>query len=76
MSDEINIGYRIGGGRTEKIITHYDPPPIPDRCFDWSATFDNYDGAEDAPNRHMIGWGYTKEEAILDLMLKAEEEEA
>ncbi len=75
MSDEIKIGHYMPSGRTDKIITHYDPPPIPQRCFDWRAYFSNYDGAEDSPNRNMMGWGYTKEEAIADLLLHAEEEE-
>ncbi len=75
MGDEIKIGHRIGGSRTEKINVEYVHPPIPERRFDWCATFTNYDGAEDSPNRNMMGWGYTKEEAIADLLLHAEEEE-
>ena len=27
---------------------HYDPPPIPARCWDWQWAHDDYDGAEDA----------------------------
>lgn len=45
-----------------KIITTYDPPPIPDRCFDWSAVTENYDGPG-CP----IGRGRTAEEAVVDL---------
>jgi hypothetical protein len=42
-----------------KIITRYDPKPIPDRQFDWSAW-------EDGGNENMVGCGTTKE-AIIDL---------
>ena len=45
-----------------KIVTHYDPKPIPMRRWDWSATFDDYDGWP-AP----IGFGATEKEAIDDL---------
>ena len=44
-----------------KIVTHFDPKPIPLRQFDWSAVTDNYEPG--AP----IGYGTTKEEAIQDL---------
>ena len=48
-----------------KIITSNWAKPIPDRQFDWSA---HYDG--DEPNddgQMMVGYGKTKEEAIIDL---------
>ena len=48
-----------------KIITSYWAKPIPDRQFNWSA---HYDG--DEPNddgQMMVGYGKTKEEAIIDL---------
>ena len=48
-----------------KIITSYWAKPIPDRQFDWSA---HYDG--DEPNdagQMMVGYGTTKEEALVDL---------
>jgi hypothetical protein len=49
-----------------KILTHYDPPPIPWRDHDWSAVDDEtYDG----PGCR-IGWGATEQEAIDDLMAK------
>ncbi len=51
-----------------KIDTHFDPPPIPVREYDWSAIYDDYDGAEDAPNRGHIGYGRTEVEAIVDLV--------
>lgn len=50
----------------DKIITSYDPKPIPMRQFDWSAMRDGYDGGDP------IGYGRTEEEAIADLI---EEEE-
>jgi len=51
------------------IRTKYDPPPIPDRSFDWSAIDDStYDGAEDSGIRNQIGYGRTQAEAIADLM--------
>jgi len=51
------------------IRTKYDPPPIPDRSFDWSAIDDStYDGAEDSGTRNQIGYGRTQAEAIDDLM--------
>jgi hypothetical protein len=58
-----------------KIITSYWAKPIPDRQFDWSA---HYEG--DEPNddgQMMVGYGNTKEEAIIDLArLFAERAEA
>jgi hypothetical protein len=51
-----------------RIRANYDPPPIPNRAFDWSAYDDStYDGAPDSKNRHDIGWGRTEEEAVADL---------
>ena len=47
--------------------TKYDPPPIPDRRFDWSAVHDDYDGAEDSGSRNHIGYGQTESEALADL---------
>lgn len=43
-------------------------PPIPARCFDWSAITDDYDGAPDSSTRHQIGTGETRGEAIRDLI--------
>ncbi len=58
-----------------KIVTNYWAKPIPDRQFDWSA---HYDG--DEPNddgQMMVGYGQSKEEAIIDLArLFAERAEA
>ena len=51
-----------------KIVTHFDPKPIPDRQFDWTALDEStYDGAEDSSTRHEIGYGRTEAEAIADL---------
>ncbi len=44
-----------------KIITHYDPKPIPIRSFDWSAVTDEYDAGDPT------GFGATEIEAIADL---------
>jgi len=55
------------------IITRYDPPPIPDRQFDWQAyhkaDHDNYDGQ----TNFRAGWGRTEAEAIADLARLDEE---
>ena len=45
-----------------KVVTKYDPPPIPIRTFDWSATFDDYDLGDPT------GFGRTEEEALADLL--------
>jgi len=55
------------------IWTSFDYPPIPVRDMDWSATDDNYDGAEDSGNRHQIGRGATEEAAIADLLEQLED---
>lgn len=34
-------------------LVRYDPPPIPVRDFDWTATHPDYDGEGD--NRHVFG---------------------
>lgn len=53
---------------TLRIVTHYDPPPIPVRDFDWSAVDDaTYDG-----EGSKIGHGRTEAEAIAELMEKLE----
>lgn len=52
---------------TAKILTSYWAKPIPVRNRDWSATYDDYDGAEDSSNRGEIGLGATEQEAIDDL---------
>lgn len=55
-----------------KIKTHYDPKPIPDRNFDWSAVDDaTYDGSEGS----LIGYGATEEAARTDLVNQALEDE-
>tara|TARA_R110000868_G_scaffold41899_6_gene142401 strand:+ start:76 stop:237 length:162 start_codon:yes stop_codon:yes gene_type:complete len=45
-----------------KIVTSYDPPPIPLRHMDWSA-IDDSSYEPGAP----IGYGSTEQEAIADL---------
>lgn len=54
-----------------KIITEHVYPPIPERAWDWRATFDDYDGAPDA--HCPIGYGPTEISAIADLMEQEEE---
>ncbi|SRR6267143_450080 len=49
----------------DKIITRYDPKPIPNRQFDWTAVTDNYDLGSP------IGYGRTEAEAIADLRIVA-----
>lgn len=55
--------------RLPEIETDHVYPPIPARDSDWAATFDNYDGAPDSGNRHHIGRGATRGEAIKDLIV-------
>lgn len=50
-----------------KINVHFEFPAIPNRNFDWVATFDDYDGAPDA-DYHPIGYGQSIKEAINDLL--------
>jgi hypothetical protein len=49
-----------------KIRTNFDYPPIPIRSMDWSAVYDDYDGAEDG--HCPMGHGRTEAEAVLDLI--------
>lgn len=51
------------------IITKYDPKPIPERHFEWSAVTENYEGGDP------IGYGPIEEEAIEDLLEKLEAEQ-
>ena len=51
-----------------KIVTHYDPKPIPDRRFDWTA----YDGDTFGPGRP-VGYGTTERDAIDDLVAQIED---
>jgi hypothetical protein len=48
------------------IVTKFDPPPIPDRQYDWSACVEGSD-----ENDH-VGWGSTEEAAIEDLKIELE----
>ena len=62
----------------DRIVTHYDPPPIPLRRFDWCAYRDGYEGPTIFSDGSIecrgdpIGFGRTEAEAIADLL--AEEE--
>ena len=55
-------------GVTMNIRTTYDPKPIPDRRYDWTATEIDYE-----PGRP-IGYGVTEAEAINDLQDQMEDE--
>lgn len=50
-----------------KIVTAYDPKPIPPRQFDWSAADDGYEPGDP------IGYGQTEAEAIEDLKRQIED---
>lgn len=52
----------------EPIKIHYDPPPIPVRNFDYTATFGYWDEGDP------IGYGATAEEAKADLLDKVDDE--
>jgi hypothetical protein len=54
-----------------KIVTSYDHPPIGWRMADWSAVYENFDGAEDSHDP--VGRGSTEEAAILDLIDQTED---
>lgn len=43
------------------VITKFVYPPIPIRCFDWSATLGDYEPG------NIVGYGETEAEAIADL---------
>jgi len=49
----------------KKIVTDQSCPPIPYRGYDWSATYDDYQPGD------VIGWGFTREQAIADLKSEA-----
>lgn len=51
------------------IKTEHVYPPIPIRCFDWSATFDSYEPGD------LIGHGPTEEEAKKDLLDQLQDEQ-
>ena len=53
------------------IVTRYDPPPIPNRQFDWRAWHD-----EDDNDGHHVGYGRTEQEARDDLDRLDQEREA
>ena len=48
------------------IRTSLDCAPVPDRRFDWSASFDGYEPGEP------IGRGATEPEAIAELLLESD----
>jgi hypothetical protein len=52
--------------REPKIVTRYDPLPIPWRGADWTATYGDYDLGDP------VGTGATEAEAIADLHMEKE----
>lgn len=59
------------------ILTKHDPKPLSTRQYDWEARHQaSYDGAEDSPTRHQIGFGATEQEAIEDLQEQLDDEYA
>lgn len=53
-----------------RIITSYDPKPVPSDGCDWSAVTDDYDvDCVDGEwhSTHPVGWGRTEAEAVADL---------
>lgn len=59
-----------------KILTDFWMKPIPLRCYDWSASTDNYDADADQDgffSTDPVGYGATEQEAIADLLEQIEE---
>lgn len=54
-------GHRFGT-QGRDIVTVHTRPPIPMRDYDWCAYHDG-----DEERAHMIGWGKTELEALVDL---------
>lgn len=48
LGKEYHVGWQYRGWDI-----HYDPPPIPTRCFDYQATSPNYDASYEGPED---GW--------------------
>ena len=51
---------------TDNILVSLSLCPLPGNAFEWVATYEDYDGAPDAPC-HPMGFGQTKSDAISDL---------
>lgn len=49
------------------IKVEYINPPIPNRNYDWIATWEDYCGAPDGP-AHPVGYGKSKVECVFDLI--------
>lgn len=58
--------------KDRRILTDHWAKPIPLNNFDWSAVFEDYDGAPDA-GFNPVGYGATEAEAIADLKAQADE---
>jgi hypothetical protein len=55
-------------GYVHQIETEFVYPPIPDRQFDWRATFRGYEPGD------LMGYGPTELSAIGDLLLRESEQ--
>ena len=61
----------LGREMFERIRTDYWAKPIPDRRFDWSATYDDYEADCDQDgffSTSPVGYGRTEAEAVIDLI--------
>lgn len=58
-------------------VATYNPKPLSTRSYDWEVIHaPTYDGAEDSPTRHQIGFGATREAAYEDLQEQLDDEYA
>ena len=59
------------------IVTHYAPPPMPVRSFDWSAydasTYDADCDQDGYFSNSPVGYGATEAEALADLQSQVED---
>ena len=55
--------WKVPHRKERKILTDFVHPPIPPRCFDYCAWYE-----EDGEEAGNYGWGETKDAAIKDLM--------
>lgn len=70
MSQASGAGCKSGRSRgaDRAIRTHFDPPPIPLRQFDWTAVLENDDF-----EGMLVGYGATEDEARGDLRMRLQE---
>jgi len=65
----LSQGGAIRGSQTMKIMTEYWMKPGPERCWDWSAVTEEYDG----PGSR-VGYGPTETDAVADLRQRHEDD--